>query len=67
MWKAKWIWKKQRSYNPRHQTVVARKEIRLGDIRQATMRVTADGSYRLYVNGEWVNDGPCRSWPEHFQ
>ena len=19
------------------------------------------------INGQWVNDGPCRSWPDHFQ
>ncbi len=26
-----------------------------------------DDAYRLFVNGEWVADGPGRSWPEHFQ
>ena len=31
------------------------------------IRITTDGWYRLQVNGRWVADGPCRSWPEHFQ
>jgi alpha-L-rhamnosidase len=64
---AKWIWKDQDSYHPYQQVVVAQKILRLASVKQAEMRITADGGYRLFVNGEWVNDGPCRSWPEHFQ
>lgn len=64
---ASWIWKKQESYNPYQQVVVARKYFRLKTVEQAELRITADGWYRLIINGEWVNDGPCRSWPEHFQ
>jgi hypothetical protein len=33
----------------------------------ASLRITADSWYRLYINDEWVNDGPCRSWPQHYQ
>lgn len=64
---AKWIWKKQDSYNPYQQVVVAKKHARLSEVEQAHICISADGSYRLMINGEWVNDGPCRSWPEHFQ
>ncbi len=64
---AKWIWKQQESYNPYQQVVLARKVVRLKKIEQARMRITTDGGYRLLINGEWINDGPCRSWPEHFQ
>ena len=64
---AKWIWKKQDSYNPYQQVIVARKIVRLGAVQEAVARISTDGWYRLLVNGEWVNDGPCRSWPEHFQ
>ncbi|MEE4312603.1 MAG: alpha-L-rhamnosidase N-terminal domain-containing protein [candidate division KSB1 bacterium] len=66
MFSAKWIWKDQEDYRLYNQTVVARKEIALRDIQQAVMRITADSFYRLYLNGEWVNDGPCRGWPEHY-
>lgn len=64
---SRWIWKRQASYNPYHQTIVARRVFRCGPVDSATLRISADGQYRLAVNGEWVCDGPCRSWPEHFQ
>jgi hypothetical protein len=65
--KAKWIWKKQRDYNQYNQTIIARRAFRLGQIDRAVIRITADSFYRLYINGKWVNDGPARSWPEHYQ
>jgi len=65
---AKWIWapleKGEDTYN---QTIVARRTINLRDPANAVARITADTFYRLQINGVWVNDGPCRSWPEHFQ
>lgn len=64
---AKWIWKQQQQYNYYNQTIIARKRFRLSQVSEATIRITADSYYRLYINDEWVNDGPCRSWPEHFQ
>jgi hypothetical protein len=66
-WKAKWIWRNQKERNPYNQTVVARKRFRLEQTGPAALRLTADSFYRLFINGRWVNDGPCRSWPEHFQ
>lgn len=62
-----WIWKKQRGYRRYNQAVVARKRFRCGPVRSARMAITADTRYRLHINGRWVNDGPCRSWPEHYQ
>jgi len=64
---AKWIWKKQKERAPYNQTVVARKRFKLGAFDSGMLRITADSYYRLYVNGTWIADGPCRSWTEHFR
>ncbi len=64
---AKWIWKKQKDRLPYNQTVVAKKRFKLGAFDSGMLRITADSYYRLYVNGTWIADGPCRSWTEHFR
>lgn len=64
---AKWIWRAQPEGACYNQTVIARKSVRLEKPAQGTLRISADSFYRLYVNGQWVNDGPCRAWPEHYQ
>jgi hypothetical protein len=66
-WSAKWIWRKQRNYKAFNQTILARKIFTVGAVESAVIRITADSTYRLFINGEWVNDGPSRSWPEHFK
>jgi len=71
-WTASWIWLPQDGGRPYHQTIIARKVFSLtaeacDAIASADLRITADSAYRLFVNGAWVNDGPCRSWPEHTQ
>ena len=65
---ARWICKRQASYKAYNRTALFHKEFNLDEkpIR-ARLCITADSWYRLFVNGEWVNDGPCRSWPEHYQ
>ncbi len=65
--KAKWIWLQGADVHAYNQAVVAERKFSLAKPQQATLRITADSFYRLYVNGHWVNDGPGRSWPEHFQ
>ena len=64
-----WIWRRQDSYTPYHQVILARKTFRLAAAPGAasSLKIAVDGAYRLFVNGEWVADGPARSWPEHFQ
>ncbi len=65
--RANWIWRKQRNLNPYNQTVVARRSFEARATQRATLAITADSYYRLHINGSWVADGPCRSWPEHYQ
>jgi hypothetical protein len=67
-----WIWRRQDSYTPYHQVILARKTFRLaqprgGEAPSGNLKIAVDGAYRLFVNSEWVADGPARSWPEHFQ
>lgn len=64
---AKWIWRPQESYNVYNQTIVAVKKFSLDRPKSGVIRITADTFYRLFVNGQWVNDGPARNWPEHFE
>ena len=64
---AQWIWLPKRDSSAYNQTIIARKTFAAKGLREATLRITADTIYRLLVNGQWVNDGPCRSWPEHYK
>lgn len=68
-WSAKWIWIAPTSDAPAYnQTILAKKTFRLDALpTEAVLRITADSYYRLSINGRWVNDGPCRAWPEHYQ
>ena len=61
MLKAKWIWKKQENYQIYNQTIIARKTFNVRELQQANIKITADSQYRLFLNGKWVNDGPCRA------
>ena len=66
-WQASWIWKHQDSYTGYNDTIEARKEVELPRVAAASMRITADTRYRLFINEQWVCDGPSRSWPHHYQ
>ncbi len=67
MLNAKWIWTGQEDSHRYNQTIVARKVFSAPETRRAVLRITADSAYRCLINGVWVNDGPCRAWPEHYQ
>lgn len=66
-WQASWIWMQRDRYDGYNDTIEARRVFELGPVVSASLRITADTTYRLYLNGEWVNDGPGRSWPDHYQ
>lgn len=65
--KAQWIWNKQDNYNLYNQTVILKKTFQINsEIKNAELAISADTFYRLYVNGEWLNDGPARAYPKHY-
>ena len=64
---AKWIWKEQNNYKIYNQTVVFIKDFEISkECTVAMLGITADTFYRLKVNDIWVNDGPSRGYPEHY-
>ncbi len=64
---AKWVWKKQADRIPYNQTIVAKKYFELSEFESGVIRITADSYYRLFINDNWVSDGPCRSYAAHFR
>lgn len=64
---AKWIWRAGGDVHAYNQTIVARREFKLHQPSHALLRITADSWYRVSINDAWINDGPARAWPEHFQ
>jgi hypothetical protein len=67
MKKSNWIWCPQQTPTDYNQTVLFKKEIDLADPSAARIEITADSWYRLIVNGKWINDGPARAYPDHWQ
>ncbi|MCX5770110.1 MAG: family 78 glycoside hydrolase catalytic domain [Candidatus Hydrogenedentes bacterium] len=66
-WSASWIWRQGDRGSTYNDTIEARKAFEAGEFAAAAIRITADSFYRLYINGQWVGDGPARSWPDHYQ
>lgn len=69
---ADWIWltDSEKAAQPYNQTIEAAPGQAFdvaGRPRSAVMRITADSYYRLFINGRWVNDGPGRAWPLHYE
>src|ERR1035437_10269045 len=63
-WTAKWIWNSGIE-SPRNEWWCFRKsfEIPSEEWERATITLTADSRYVLYINGIQAGRGPVRSWP----
>ena len=47
---------------------LARREFEVsGSVRHASIAITADTTYQLFINGRFVADGPVRAFPEHYR
>ena len=61
-WQAQWIWLSEEE-NP---MMLSRKSFELDNIPQkALLKITATSKYKLYVNGQYLLQGPARSAPHH--
>jgi len=62
-WKAKWIWCEGEP-TPRNFYLCVRKALNVPrNLKSASIRITADSRYVLFLNGERLGQGPVRSWP----
>ncbi len=65
-WLAKWIWARNVAKARNITCNVCRRFYVQKSIKKAVLRISADSRYRLYLNAEWLGDGPARSFP-HLQ
>jgi hypothetical protein len=63
---ARWIWCAQNDVRDYNQTVLFRKEFELRQVGEASLCITADSYYRVFINGRWVHDGPAKAYPDHW-
>ncbi|MDF2924170.1 MAG: alpha-L-rhamnosidase [Paenibacillaceae bacterium] len=66
VWKGQWIWSAEGEASPRNEWRCFRKSFQVAEEQagsHASLRLTADSRYVLYVNGDLVGRGPVRSWP----
>lgn len=64
---AKWIWPDDQFWDMHHCFALFRKTFTLETKPRGTiLYITADQSYRLYINGEYITRGPARGFQSHW-
>jgi hypothetical protein len=62
-WQSQWIWMDEAVGSD---VMLARRSFDLDQVpRDAHLRITASSKYQLYLNGEYICQGPARSAPHH--
>ena len=65
--RAHWIWSAQQKFSDYNIAAQFRKEFSISTpIASAILHITADSRYRVSLNGQWINDGPGKAYPEHW-
>ncbi|MDA0936384.1 MAG: alpha-L-rhamnosidase N-terminal domain-containing protein [Bacteroidetes bacterium] len=62
-WKAQWIWLDNEEEN---HMMLSRKSFLMDELPEnAILKITATSQYKLYINGQYLLQGPARSAPHH--
>jgi hypothetical protein len=62
-WNAQWIWLPQ---DIESNVLLARRSFNLSEeSSSAILKITASSKYELFINGQYINQGPARSSPHH--
>lgn len=56
---SKWMWLEDAACEVAH-VALFRRVFTLGEVRPCALRVSADSRYKLYVNGIFIEAGPCK-------
>ena len=64
-WRGKWIWTEEKT--PERNAFVAFRRAFSYKDGPATLHITADSRYVLYVNGRLIGHGPVRAWPWNWR
>lgn len=62
----RWIWGDDKHIEAYNQAFEFFRKFEVSDPRESLLRITADSRYRVWVNGQWINDGPGKAYPEHW-
>lgn len=65
--KSRWIWPESHNWDLHNSYALFRKEFSLTKLpARAPLFITADQSYQLYLNGQYVCRGPARGYQSHW-